>query len=392
MALSLPLLRVALAAMTDVLIVGGGLAGSAAATWFARQGRSVHLLERHGDAVHKICGEFLSIEAQEHLVSLGIDLDTLGASSVDRLRLVGGGRAVETRLPFVARGLSRMVLDEALLDGAVKAGAVVERPVRVLGVGEGGVRTDRGDRTGRALMLATGKLGIREEAAQPRAASGVPSRDTLHNAHVGFKMHWRLLPRDRDGLRGLIELTLLPGGYAGLQMVENDIANLCLVLRRDRLMAMGGRWEDVLASIGGLSPGLRALADAQPLFVRPVTIANLPYGHMHDAGAGEGIWRLGDQAAMTASLTGDGMAIALRSAWLAAQCTAAGLGPDAYHARLRAMVGRQMRRGMMLQRLVEVPLLPAAVMGMLQACPGLLRTMVRITRLPDLGGMEKILA
>jgi flavin-dependent dehydrogenase len=357
----------------DVLIVGGGLGGTAAAIELARGGRSVHLLERHDGPSHKACGEFLSIEAQRHLAALGLDADALGASPIERIRLVAGGVSAETRLPFVARGLSRWRLDEALVERAENAGVHVERPVRAIELVDEGVRTDKGDRGGRFVMLATGKLGIRNALEQAPL-----------DAHVGFKMHWRLPPGARARLSGLIELALFRGGYAGLQLVEDGIANLCLVLRRDRLAALGGRWEDVLKMVGRLSPGFRDAVQSEPLFAKPVTVANLPYGRVHAADGGECVYRLGDQGAMTASLTGDGMAIALRSGWLAARAVAEGLPPPTYQAWLKAVVGRQVDRGMWLQRLAEMGLLPVAGTGIACLCPALLRSLVGMTRLPDM--------
>lgn len=360
--------------MRDALIVGGGLSGTAAALGLARKGLSVHLLEAQRGAVDKPCGEFLSIEAQDHLRALGLDLDAFGASQVHRIRLVAGGRMAEATLPFIARGLSRRRLDEGLIELAEAAGVHIERPVRALELVPGGVRTGDGERTGKAVLLATGKIGLRTDHNTP-----------TRNAHIGFKMHWRTSAAVRARLDQVIELALFPGGYAGLQLVEEGVANLCLVLRRDRLASLGGRWEDVLAMVAPLSPCLTMLADCDPLFARPATVANLPYGRIHAPKPGDDrIYRLGDQAAMTASLTGDGMAIALRSGWLAAECLGRGESAQAYHARLRATVGGQVRRGMLLQRLAETPRLPAAAMGILRACPALLRSMVRMTRLPGI--------
>ena len=57
--------------MTDALVLGGGLAGSGAAILLARAGRSVSLIERETGPHHNVCGEFLSIEARDHLEALG---------------------------------------------------------------------------------------------------------------------------------------------------------------------------------------------------------------------------------------------------------------------------------------------------------------------------------
>jgi flavin-dependent dehydrogenase len=365
-----------MARMTDALVVGGGLAGGAVATLLARSGWPVRVLERHSGPADKMCGEFLSIEAQQHLEMLGIDLEAMGAVPVSHIRVVANGRTMESRLPFLARGLSRRRLDEALLRLAEAAGAEVERGVRVLEIERDGARTSHGQRRADALLLATGKLPVR--------AAGYMEDTPVPDAHVGFKMHWRTSARIRHLLEGRIELNLFPGGYAGLQLVEGDTANLCLVIRRSRLATLGGRWEDVLAHLGGLSPAMAALIDAEPLFSKPVTVANLAYGRLPRERDEGHVFRLGDQAAMTASLTGDGMAIALRSAWLAAQCLMAGRTAADYHGALAAMVGPQVRRGMLLQRASEVTMLRSAGIALLRMQPGLLRAITRMTRLPDL--------
>ena len=56
--------------MEEIAIIGGGLAGSSAACVLARAGRPVLLIERTAEPHHKVCGEFLSIEAQAYLADL----------------------------------------------------------------------------------------------------------------------------------------------------------------------------------------------------------------------------------------------------------------------------------------------------------------------------------
>jgi flavin-dependent dehydrogenase len=359
----------------ETIVIGGGLAGGAAAALLARMRHPVRLLEREPGPHDKVCGEFLSVEAQRDLATLGIDPTRLGAVPITRVRLVAHGREAEAPLPFRALGITRRVLDEALLEVAEHAGAIIERGVRVTGIGVGEIHTAAGPRSTGHVLLATGKHALR----------GVPRPGPNGGGnYVGFKMHWRLGARAAARLTGLIELLPFTGGYAGLQLVSPSVANLCLIVRRERLAALGGGWDALLAELLRDPAWASRLGDADPVFARPLTIANLPYGYLvdDDESAPQNLFRLGDQAAMTASLTGDGMAAALASARLAAGCILAGESARTYQERLRKAVGPQLKRAMLLQRATELPLAMRLAMGVLRAWPSLLGTLAGATRLP----------
>src|SRR4029077_12967289 len=113
--------------MSEAIVVGGGLAGAAFAIELARQGRPVTVLEKTTGAHHKVCGEFLSAEAQALLARLGLEWWRLGARPAGQLGLEFGGRNERLKLPFRGAGLSRFLLDQALLDAAARAGAPIIR-------------------------------------------------------------------------------------------------------------------------------------------------------------------------------------------------------------------------------------------------------------------------
>jgi len=359
--------------VSEVLIVGGGLAGAAAAAALGREKVPVRVLEREKGPCEKICGEFLSIEAQAHLAALGIDAADLGASSISHVRLVCGKRSAEARLPFVALGLSRRRLDEALLAKAQSLGAQIERGVAVR-QRDGGLETSRGALEGGRILLASGKhdvRGARRDAAAVRL-SGM----------LGFKSHFRLAARQAQALEGFVEIILLRGGYAGLQMVEDGRANLCLVVRRAVFDTAGRTWTGLFDRLMGEPHLNERLSEGEQLFSRPLTIADIPYGFTHHRkGEASGLYRLGDQSAVIPSFCGNGMAIALHSARLAANAVLAGADAGAYHARLRRDVGGQIRLAAWLQQRTETwPGGPMSV-GLLSLAPGLIARLVDWTRL-----------
>ena len=105
----------------------------------------------------------------------------------------------------------------------------------------------------------------------------------------------------------------------------------------------------------------------------------MPYGFVHD-GPETGVYRLGDQAAVIPSFCGDGMAIALHSAKLAAASVLAGQDAASYHRALRRDAGPPVRLASRLYRLSRSPAVRHAIVIAASAYPGLLRSVARQTR------------
>ncbi|HEX3982813.1 MAG TPA: FAD-dependent monooxygenase, partial [Acidisoma sp.] len=274
-----------------ILIAGGGLAGGAAAALLARAGHAVTLVERSAAPADKVCGEFLSAEAIASLERLGLDVAALGGETITHVRLVRGEAAVASALPFTGLGLSRRVLDEALLRHAATCGAQVLRGHAVQGAEIGADHVDLavdglGRLRGERLLLATGKHELR----------GLPREAAPTNGLVGLKMYFRLQPTAQTALAGHVELIPFPGGYAGSQLVEGGRANLCLVVQKAQFAECGG-WAGLLRWLCGLCPHLaRSLAGAEPLLQAPLSIARIPYGYVHEEAGSGPVMRLGDQA------------------------------------------------------------------------------------------------
>ena len=361
--------------VNPIVIIGGGLAGGAAAIRLARSGRAVTLLERESGPHEKVCGEFLSVEACRDLERLGLSAQALGGVAIDRVRVHHRQRTVEAPLPFVAQSIGRAGLDEALLQTASHAGAEVLRGVRVTGIaGDTVLASDRA-RTAEHILLASGKHDLRGLARTAPATRG---------GYVGFKMHWRLAPGALADLGSAIELFLFDHGYAGLQRVGSHDANLCLVVKQQHFASVGSSWDALISHLCDDRLLRERLDGAEPLMTKPLAIANLPYGYVYRPKDPDSdrIWRLGDQAAMTASLSGDGMAGALRSAHLAADCLEDGASAAMFQRLLADQIGSQVKRAMMLQRLADRS--GALRLGMVAArlWPGLLTHGARATRLP----------
>ncbi|MFZ4689626.1 MAG: NAD(P)/FAD-dependent oxidoreductase [Polymorphobacter sp.] len=356
--------------MSRAVIIGGGLAGGSAATRLAQLGQPPLLLERESGAHDKICGEFLSVEAGRHLAALGFDVARLGGSRIDTMRLHVGQRTAQARLPFVATGVTRRALDAALLDHAAVAGVDVQRGVTVRHLADGRPVTAEGALEAGPLLLATGKHELR---GLPRDPKG-----TIADL-IGFKQFFRATPKLRAALAGVVEVTAFEGGYAGVQLVENNRINLCLLVDRERFKALGGGWPALFAQLLR-EPGLAMLGDSEPLLAKPLTISAVPYGYLAPVAAADGLWRLGDQAAVIPSFCGDGMAMALHGGRMAADMLAAGASAAAFQQRLRGDVGTQVRLATTVQRLANSRAGRFAMIAGLSAVPAALRLLAKWTR------------
>lgn len=321
-----------------------------------------------------MCGEFLSGEALEDLRVLGIDVMELGAVPIDHVRLAAARRAAEAPLPFPAASLTRKTLDTALIGEAIAAGVKVERgrSVEALRRTEAGMwqaSLDDGSACeAPTAFLATGKHDMR---GYPRPKD--PQR------WVAFKMYYRLAPAQAAELARASELMLYPGGYGGIQPVEGGIANLCWVVQQ-RYLARVGHWNDFLGRMQQWCPHLAMrLAGAEPLLAKPIAITHIPYGHIRRTSE-EGLYCIGDQAAVIPSFTGDGISIALHTARCAAAAYLAGEPAPEFQARLHTALRPQMRLAEFAAAGLNNPVARAVLPFCLRVWPGVMRVTAELTR------------
>lgn len=359
--------------MTRPLVIGSGLAGSAAAIGLARAGHPPLLVERARQTGDAICGGFLSWQTLATLDRLGLDTTTLGGQRVTSLRLFAGNRSIEAPLPRPGMGLSRRRLDTLLLQSAERLGTGVERGVAVRRVDAGTATTADGATLASAvIMLAVGKHGI---SGHPRQPSSKIAADPV----IGLRLRIASSAAGQSLVGETVELFLFDRGYAGLVRQEDGSLNLCLAVHKSRLSEADARPDALIAQWAMENPHLgERLASANA--VAPIdAIAAVPYGWRAKDGV-DGLWRLGDQAACIPSLAGEGMGIALASAESAVAAWQQGEGAASWQQRFSDRLARPMGIARLAWSAAETPQWNAQAVRLLGHAPRLIDWLARATR------------
>jgi menaquinone-9 beta-reductase len=167
------------ARQTDVLVVGAGPAGSAAAAWAARAGLDTLLIDAAVFPRDKTCGDGLTPRAIHELQLLGLE-DWLRAHTVNQgLRAHGFGQTLllpwpgpgesGTGLPDWGSAVARTELDDHLRTTAIKAGAAAVDGARAVDVRlEGGrVTAVTFRREGEVFDVACRRLVVADGVRSP---------------------------------------------------------------------------------------------------------------------------------------------------------------------------------------------------------------------------------
>jgi FAD binding domain/Respiratory-chain NADH dehydrogenase, 30 Kd subunit len=161
---------VGIADEADVIVVGAGPGGSAAAYHMARHGLRVLILEKTEFPREKVCGDGLTPRATRQLIRMGVDTsEKAGWLQNKGLRVIGGGVRLELDWPelasFPSYGLvrTRLDFDDMLAGRAVEAGAILRTNVTVTGP----VLDDDGRAIGVTAKVGPGKEPVQSDGGVP---------------------------------------------------------------------------------------------------------------------------------------------------------------------------------------------------------------------------------
>ncbi len=282
----------------SVTILGGGLAGCAAALAALQHQRGATIYDPTREARHRVCGEFLSPEVRESLDQLGVwaQLDAFRPALMYSMQVHFGRRVCADRLPEPAIGLSRLRLDQVLRGTAVSQGAefLPERQAPSPG-----------------CVLATGRQ------------SGNAKGDRI----FGFKTHFSGPPGDA------VELYFGDRFYVGVNPVEGGVTNVCGLAPESLLRRLDFSYEALLE----LSPALRERTRPLTRTINWLSTGPLVYGRRTQP---DSVYAAGDAFSFIDPFTGAGMLNAIETGRMAGTAAAMRQPPGVYRREVMRRLGR----------------------------------------------------
>ncbi len=387
----------------DAIIVGGGPAGCTAAILLAQAGWSIALIEKHVFPRRKVCGECIAATNLPLLDALGVG-DAFNAIAGPELRtaeLFVGEHTLQAALPPLedlrhrwGRALGREHLDTLLLQRAVQAGATIWQPWTVK-------RIERmeGDESGHACDVLNVESGESERLSAPIliAAHGSweldpaieharrPPRNSDLFAFKGTFRNTRLTP-------GVLPVLAFAGGYGGMVLGDHGLTTLAFCIRRDALRVARDRHpgmkaaEAAQAYVKEQCRGVRDAMDGAQLDAPWLAVGPIKPG-IRKPWRGHGHFAVGNVAGEAHPILGEGISMAMQSAWLLCErllADSAGLrtpspcpelmesvGND-YMKRWRNAFASRIRLAAIYAHLAMRPRRAAVLLPLLQQWPGLL--------------------
>jgi flavin-dependent dehydrogenase len=295
---------------TDILIVGGGLAGLTAALHLQKTAIQVILIEKQPYPGHKVCGEYISNEVLPYLKWLGADPEVLGPARIDRLQFsMLSGKGITTGLPLGGFGVSRFSLDNFLYKKFIaNGGTVIQDTVK--------------DILYKDEKFLIGTLGEKHiSAKQVIGAYGKRSAIDLklkraftkkRSPFLAIKGHYSGSFEDN-----LVALHNFKGGYCGVSKIEDQKINICY-LADYATFRKYKNIPDYQQQVLFQNKQLRYIFEnSTPLFESPLTISQLAFGAKENVV--NHVLMIGDTAGLIHPLCGNGMGMAIHSAKICAE-------------------------------------------------------------------------
>jgi menaquinone-9 beta-reductase len=363
----------------DALIIGGGLGGLTTSIELAQQGFTVLVIEKYAYPFHRVCGEYISNEIRPYIESLGIDLNTLGATQISKFQLSSvTGKTVNSKLSMGGFGISRYTIDNELFMIAKNLGVVFELNTIVEDI----------QRINEVFFVDTNTNKTFESTVVIGAYGKRAKLDKVLNrkfsqqntAFVGVKYHI-----EYDFPKDLISLHNFDGGYCGISAIEQNKYCVCYLSGRDNLRKFGGIAE-MEENVLHKNPHLNDIfKNAKFLFSKPEVINEVSF--VKKSAVSEHILMVGDTAGLITPLAGNGMSMAIRAGVIAADLVTSFLRNDISRIELESTYTsiwnknfrKRLWRGRQLQKLFGNDKVSNIAVSFLKIVPVLLPPIIKST-------------
>ncbi|GAB3901210.1 hypothetical protein GCM10028803_25470 [Larkinella knui] len=295
----------------DVIIIGGGLAGLVSGLELARAGHLVTIVERKTYPFHKVCGEYVSNEVRPYIESLGVNLQVLGATHINRFQFTSpSGRLLETVLDSGGFGISRYTLDDTLYQLGQSAGVrfLLGKQVESVHFMANRFSVDVNDGQVLTSRLVIGAFGKRSKIDKQLQRSFVQKP----SPYLGVKYHIRTdFPADTIALHNFSD------GYCGLSSIEDGKHCLCYLTTRKNLRPFGSI-PAMERAVLYQNPHLKRIYEqAEFIYEKPEVINEFSFAPKR--AVEQHILMAGDSAGLITPLCGNGMALAIHSGKLVSE-------------------------------------------------------------------------
>jgi flavin-dependent dehydrogenase len=299
-------------AKSDVLIIGGGLAGLTSAIHLSKFGLKVIIIEKNEFPKHKVCGEYISNEVIPYLNYLDIDISILKPSKITDLEFSNPkGKIILAKLPLGGFGISRYVLDHYLFEKAKELGCkIIQDTVTESRFIENEFHVITNTNLKFKSKVVIGAFGKRSNMDQK-----------LERDFIFKKSSWLAVKAHYSGVftNHLVGLHNFEGGYCGVSKVENDKINICYLANYETFKKHKNI-EEFQSEVVSKNPNLKAVFDSSTLlFEKPLTISQISFEKK--VAVENHILMIGDTAGLIHPLCGNGMAMAIHSAKIASELT-----------------------------------------------------------------------